>query len=217
MEKVKLFVDFDGTIANSNKAICDLYNKYYDKHSQFVKADYTKVMDWDFKDVCPLMQKDDMMEYFSSEELFSISEPNADAIEMLEELKNYFQVIIVTIGTQRNIHFKSMLIEDWLPDTETIYIYNGDNCHVDKSIINMDEGLLIDDNVNNLDTSNASIKIIFGKETNFNIGDYMRMENWKDLFVYLRIANQIMNDTDILSDEENEYRQKLRESISEVL
>lgn len=217
MDKLKLFVDFDGTIANSNKAICDLYNKQYADHDGFVPADYTKVMDWGYADQCPLLEEGQLTKYFGSRDLFRILEPNADACEMINELKNMFQIIIVTIGVQKNIHHKAKWIEKNFPDLECIYIFNGHDCNMDKSIVNMANGIFIDDNVANLDSSNAPMKLIYGTETHYNKGEYIRLNDWKEAYVFLTMANKFLTDIDITSEEENEYWKEIRSTFSEVL
>ncbi len=213
MEKIKLFIDFDGTIANSNKAVCDLYNEEYSSKEDFVRADYTKIKTWGFLDQCTLLKENEIIKYFSMKKLFNILELNDDVLEVLNVLKEDFDIYIVTIGTQKNINLKTTYIEKYLKGFKTIYIYNGDNCEMNKSTINMNDGILIDDHISNLDSSSASMKFVFGLETDYNKSDYIRMENWTEGVVLMEIANKLMTDIDVLGEDENEYWKEVRESI----
>lgn len=222
MEKIKLFLDFDGTIANSNKAICDYYNYHYNDREGFVMADWTKVKEWNYTDQCPLFEEGAVKKYFSSANFFKSLEPMEGAIDTIKTLQDYFKIIIVTIGTQQNIQHKTKWINKYFPDIETIYIFNGQECIMDKSIIDMWEGVLIDDALGNLESSNASIRIIFGEETSFNKTndpEYQRLVNWQEVLYFMLIVNKTLTEVNIFEsdDEDNEQWKTIRDSISEVM
>jgi 5'(3')-deoxyribonucleotidase len=50
----------------------------------------------------------------------------------------------------------------------------NEGCKMDKSIVNMEGAILIDDHTGNLETSNADMKISFGKRYSWN-------EDWKGI------------------------------------
>lgn len=179
MDKTKLFVDFDGVLINTMKYYCKVYNFLYQYHKDFKHADWRQVREWNFSDMCPLA-KDNVNEIFESYLLFKFAEPFSDAVETLKQLKEKYQVIVVTIGTQKNISHKALWIEDNLPFiSNAIYLYQGSSCKMDKSIVDMSGGILIDDHQNNLFSSNADMKICYSHES--EVLDWNK--DWKGLRV----------------------------------
>ena len=164
--KNKLILDFDGVISDSILSFCTVYNNKYKDNPLFKKADHNKLQRWDCTDECPLEKKAEVI--FSSKEFFDNLEFMENAKEYVEKLSQSFHIIICSIGTFENISHKSLWIRDNMPFIkDTILITNGD-CYMDKSIVNMKDSIFIDDNALNLDSSNADIKICFGKEFPYN-------------------------------------------------
>lgn len=161
----KIFLDFDGTLVNSVKSIVELYNKKTDSN-----ADWTKVRNWDFSDQCPgigPMIKD----FFASDEFYENLEfYDENTIRVLNLLKEEYEVIICTIGCWLNVSKKVVWIKDNAEHENVILIGKDDNV-MDKSIIDMSGGIIIDDHEDNLFSSNADIKISFGTRAKWN-------ENW---------------------------------------
>ncbi len=52
-----LYIDFDSTIVNSDKAISAIYNERYKDYDDFVPADWRKHSNWAYKNICPLIHK----------------------------------------------------------------------------------------------------------------------------------------------------------------
>ena len=170
--KRTLFLDFDGTIVDTNKAFCKYYNDFYNHLPNFKVADYNKCSEWSYSDVCPLI-KNDAEKIFGEEALFSNLEFFPNAYETLEKLSKLYNLVIVSIGTYANIHHKSKWIEKNLPFIdESILLCKNKDVIMDKSVVNMQDGIFIDDVQSNLDSTNASRKILFGKRFKWN-------ENWK--------------------------------------
>lgn len=194
--KTNLFLDFDGTIANSIKAYCDVYNNKYKDYPEFIKSNPESAYEWDMQDICPLEEMPhlvfDQKEFFDNLEFI---ERNVDL--QIQSLQEYYNVIICTIGTHTNIHYKSKWIEENLPFVkQAIYLVNDseDGAIMDKSLPNMEGGIIVDDNIKNLHTSNASVKILFGKEYAFNIDnkqEYIRLRTWYHLYEYLLLLHKL--------------------------
>jgi 5'(3')-deoxyribonucleotidase len=161
----------DNTIVNSTKAFCSVYNELYKLHPQFELAKWELVNTYSFKDQCPLI--DEVEEIFKEDNFFNHLEFIDDnAYEVIQELTGTYQVIIVSIGTYENISLKSLWVQENLPFIkDSIFIIN-DGVKMDKSLINMQNGIFIDDLSCNLFSSNATYKICFGKLKEWN-------ENWK--------------------------------------
>ena len=165
----KLFIDFDNTIINTNKAFCEVYNLLYHFHPEFKKADYTKIINYNFSCQCPLVNNP--LELFEEELFFDVCEfINDNTYEVLKELNQKYKIIIVSIGTPENISHKAIWLKENLPFVEDYILIKNSNCTMDKSIVNMEGGIIIDDMPSNLQTSNAETKILFGKIYPWNTG-----------------------------------------------
>jgi len=190
MNKLKLFIDFDSTIVNSIEAYVKTYNEHYEDYEGFIPAT-TNIKQYDFKDQCPLVSNPLLL--FKSLEFFNyLNFINDNTKIILELLQEKFNIAIVTIGTPKNIQLKTEWISKNLPFIEKCYlIYDNPKdkkCIMDKSSINMTGGIIIDDMIDNLNSSNATQKYIFGKEYNWNITEkYERLLNWTK--VYEKLVN----------------------------
>lgn len=171
-----LFVDFDITIVDSVKVICKLYNQDYCNDPSFNIAIPENLYQWNMKDECPLCNN--LIDYFDSSRFFDILEFQPNAYEVLEELNKKYNLIIVTSGTLQNLHLKSKWIEENIPFINDVILIKSK----DKSLINMKNSIFIDDLASNLETSNAEMRIVFGKIKGWN-EDWkgMRCENWLEI------------------------------------
>lgn len=181
----KLFVDFDNTIINATKSFCTVYNFYYQNSPNYKPADWTKCNKWDLSDVCDLSKPcskkfNNAEEIFSHPRFFVSAEFFDNTYEVLEELSEKYQIIICTIGTPTNISYKTIWIETMLPFiTDVIYIQNQ-GCKMNKSIVNMgSNSIFIDDVSSNLFSSNANLKICYGKCYEWNLDwQGLRAKDW---------------------------------------
>lgn len=166
----KLFLDFDGTITDSIKAYCNVYNKNYKEMEGYKKADYRFVERYDLKDECVLVNHQE--EIFSTKNYFQELEFFPGAYEALLKLDKKYELIICSIGTLTNISNKSLWIKSRLPFiNNTILISTRilpGGIKTDKSTINMAGGIFIDDHQENLFNTNADFKICFGKKYDWN-------------------------------------------------
>ena len=167
MTKQKLFIDMDATIVHSHKQYCKVYNILYRDHSDFKPADYTKIKYYNMTCQCPLEKNP--LNIFEHELFFADLEfINHNTYEVLKELNEEYQLIIATIGNHLNLAHKSLWIERNLPFIKDYVLLNNDGCKMNKSLINMEGAIFIDDIVSNLDSSNARHKVLFGKKFDWN-------------------------------------------------
>ena len=162
MTKQNLFLDMDNTIINTNRMYCETYNLLYFNHPDFVPADWTKVRKWDYTDVCPLV--DNKMDIFEEEYFFwSWEFLNDNTYDVLKELKSKYKITIVTIGTPKNVALKAKYIEYELPFIDDYVLLVNKGCKMNKSVVNMDNAIFLDDMPSNLASTNAKRKILVGK------------------------------------------------------
>jgi 5'(3')-deoxyribonucleotidase len=179
---MKLFVDFDGTIVNARKAYFSVYESLYSHHQKYVHPNWEDKHSWDLKLMCPLVKED----LFEHDLFFYNLEFEQDADKYLKMLSKKYEIIICSIGTYKNIAKKSLWVKSKLPFIgKSIFINNGDN-HMDKSIVDMKDGIIVDDVSSNLITSNAQGKICYGEVFAWNEDwDGIKCLNWKDLYEIL--------------------------------
>jgi len=181
----KIYIDCDGTIVNTTKRICDIYNEEFANHPDFKPARWQYVRSWDFVDECPLANKNIINCYFNRLDFYNEKlEYMENAKEIIYKLLSEFCVQIPTLGYEDNLYYK----EKWLKKDFPSVKYIGCNLNIvkDKSHIDMSGGILIDDNVANLKTSNADIKICYGDIYEWNEDwEGKRCWNWYEVYNYV--------------------------------
>jgi len=165
--KQMFFIDFDATLTNSLKAYCDTYNYLYHNHPDFKQADYTKVNQYDLKDECFLVKNP--LDIFEEELFFNNLEfINENTYDVLRKLNEKYKLIIASIGTPSNIAHKAWWLEENLPFIKDYVFITNQDCKMNKSLINMNDSVFLDDIPENLESSNAKTKVLFGKKYSWN-------------------------------------------------
>lgn len=156
----KLVLDFDGTIANTTKAMIRSLNPYIKDVTQKVDENSPSYY-WSFKDLFPETHLRYIDILFNSELLFSNMELYSNVYNVLEDLHNKgVQIYICTIGSYKNIKLKLDYLHEHLPFVDVIPIAQN-NIVMNKAIINMENSVFVDDNVDCLNSSNADSKILY--------------------------------------------------------
>ena len=108
------------------------------------------------------------------------------AKEILDELKDNYDITIVSSGYSPNLRAKEIWIRKNLPYCDFIGVNLKE--YKDKSHVDMSSDVIfIDDSANNLITSNAKLKICFGDKYPWN-KDWtgIRCANWNDVHNFLK-------------------------------
>lgn len=174
MNKTKLFIDIDETITNSIKAFCHCYNLIYCFEPNFTYANWELVNEWNFQDQCTLIKTDDEIEKIFGLGTFfaNLNFINENTYDILKELNEKYHIILCSIGTYDNISNKTLWVKRNLPFIESFIFLDK---KFSKSNIMMNNGIFIDDNVENLRSNcTADLKICFGKIYNWN-------SNWQGI------------------------------------
>ena len=182
MKKPKLFIDYDSTITNSIKAIVDLYNEDFKYYKKFEYIHWTDIRTWDFLE-CNCAKTEYINIYFNQQRFFDIVEFMDNAEEVLNRLKDKYEIIIVSMGYSPNLRAKEYWIKEHMPYTKFIGI--NFKKHEDKSHIDMSNGIFIDDNAKYFNT-NAKYQICFGDIYDWNEDwEGKRCFNWYEVEKYL--------------------------------
>ena len=169
MDKTKLFIDIDGTIINTIDAYCSVYNELYINHPKFKTAESTLVNQYNLKDHCPLVEN--VLRIFEQPLFFKFARLiNDNTYEVLEKLNKKYKPIICSIGTPRNIALKAIWLEEKLPFIKDYVLITKSDCKIGKGIVNMEGSVFLDDLPENLVSSNANKKLLFGEIYPWNLG-----------------------------------------------
>ena len=184
MKFKEIFVDFDETIANSLKEVCNIYNEKYNEDAIWQR---TKV--WSLKDECPILKKDELTDMFSLDKFFDNLTLKYGAYEVLSELSKDYTITIVSIGTMENCSKKSVFINANLPfvSNSILIPFEKDRLVMDKSSVDMSNGIFIDDVEDNLFSSNAKLKVLYENIPNADWNSKWRGErikSWYDVYKY---------------------------------
>lgn len=171
---MKLFIDFDNTIANSSEVIVDMLNEHFDKNENF-----EKLRKYDFSDLFPECSYCDIEKFFNSDEMFERLKIFPNMIETVDAFKDFFdEISIVTIGTKDNLENKKRFLKE--NNLELTFYGIENNGRSDKSSVDMHNGVFIDDHIGCLHSSNAKIKILMKNVEN---GEWNKVEPNDDIYV----------------------------------
>lgn len=199
-EKPVFYVDFDNTLWNTQKVYVETYNDLLKQD-----ANWEDNMDWNFKDVCPIVPykgfESDMFSRFIWEMIddkyyhpdISIGDYYYDgAVDFINRMVEVGEVILLTVGSDANIYNKGKYVEKTLSKKlGKLYIAMEDAFHL-KSRINMENAMIIDDRTDILKASNALYKVRFGKQFDWNRDwnpngvDTFSCETWEDVHKLVR-------------------------------
>ena len=193
-KKIKLFIDADDTILESSKAFIDIVNQQDNINPP---KTYEELRDWKYRSLFPYMTNERIFEIYDSEEFFNIVKVNLDFENFYLKHENDFEWNIVTKGHKSNIEHKQKYFKKHLPKAKVIGCrFNSiEGQSFDKSHIDMDYGIQIDNRTDCLIGSNANIKILFKNNRNFywNRTDTTSeplyiMNSWKEIIETLEFA-----------------------------
>ena len=171
---MKLFIDFDNTIANSSEVIVDMLNEHFDKNENF-----EKLRKYDFSDLFPECSYWDIEKFFNSDEMFERLKIFPNMIETVDAFRDFFdEISIVTIGTKDNLENKKRFLKE--NNLELTFYGIENNGRSDKSSVDMHNGVFIDDHIGCLHSSNAKIKILMKNVEN---GEWNKVEPNDDIYV----------------------------------
>jgi len=192
MDKKVLYLDFDSTIVNSEKSICEIYNNKYKDYENFEEAKWWEVRNWAFEYTCKLIHElssdpyQEVTDMFCMNDFFKYLTMYDGASKIIPELCKKYDVVICTCATPLNASKKVLWIEEHMPYvSEVITVIKNGNNGVGKGRVHMIEknSIFIDDHPSNLLSTKAENKYLFKyKETDFNgEWDGNVFSSWEDI------------------------------------
>jgi len=178
-----MFIDFDDTLVQSSKSICELYSRIFN----VPVPDYENNTEWNYSKICSLLHTTNrytVEDLFGMKEFFDQLEFFPHAYEVMKELVKKYEVYIVSIGTLSNLQYKAEFIKHKLPFIENVVLIHNKGSKMCKKIVNTPEdSIFIDDVISNLDSVSSKYKYIYGdcKPWNTQHNNYKRLYNWIDV------------------------------------
>lgn len=177
--KLTLYVDIDGVVLRTSEAFI---NHYCEEHN--INKTFCDLKDYNLRSIDRNINLKDFFKYVETEDFINSVEFFEDFLKYYEKRKNDFNWIFVTKGTGKFFNIKQNILEKKLGyDIELIHI----NPEQEKNIIDMSNGIQIDDFYWNLNT-NAKIKILVKNfiDTDYNFipdirDDLYIVNDWKDI------------------------------------
>lgn len=176
--KPKLFLDYDCTLVNTIQCICKLYDEDFKYYSDWKPSKWWEINTWDFSEL-NCTDKKYIDTYFNTQRFFDNVEYMDNASNVLEVLKDFYHIIVVSTGYSPNLRAKKVWIKKNVPYAEFIGVNLKQ--YKDKSHIDMSGkgNILLDDRADNLLTSNVERPILFGDNYPWNMNwDGERLFNW---------------------------------------
>ena len=172
---MNIYIDFDDTITASVDNVVRIINKRYNRNVK--PQDIGK---WDFSDVYPDIPLEDIVGVFGEKEFFKTLKLKNDVIPTLRRYAKYNNLIIVSKVDGIAIKEKYNWIKEHLMDIG----FRGIPLGKSKGIIDMADGIMIDDNAQFLKETNAKYKILYKCDRAFDDTqdwDGYTVSSWKEL------------------------------------
>lgn len=156
---IGLAVDFDETLVESINAIVELINT-----DKGLYKDPNKTKLYNFTDIFPDITAEEINSYFEDPRFFNMLQFKPHSLEFLKEISKDYKIKIVTIGTPKNLEMKHDWIKfnimNFVPCIEFVGIEHMRGIP-GKGMIDLRGYVLIDDHQKNLESSNATTKVLY--------------------------------------------------------
>ena len=171
-----IFLDLDGVVIQSVRAMCELFNMIYDVHLEPIQ-----ITSWNFNEYKSDMTADEVESLFENPKFFDLFKVYDGVLEFINRHRD--KIVFLSKGTTLNGSRKREYFDALgLADIPLIVL----PLNVSKGYINMGyngRSLFIDDCTQNLIDSNADVKILFMEYENNATWQLnwngLKMNNWK--------------------------------------
>lgn len=177
---MNIFLDFDDTIVESINNVIRIANKRYNRNIQV-----SDIHHWDFTNLYDGIPSDDIIHIFGEQEFFDTLRFKRGAILTLQKFskRNFLNIVSCVINYDAMM-LKYHWINQHLNNMNIPVGFMGIPPHKDKSIIDMSDGIAIDDNAQYLDVTNAKYKILFDNQNDMDVNKHWignRVYSWYEL------------------------------------
>lgn len=173
-KKETIYCDIDDVVLLSSQTVIDIMNKRYKIEPP---KTFNDCKDWGYRSIYKGITAEEIEGIYDSDEFFQLVRINSEFLFLLKRpyIKEY-NLCFVSKGTRGNIQKKQEFLSRHFPKLDYTFIglINGV-----KEIIDMSDGLQIDDNYKYMEHTNARYKFLLknGIETNYNKNPIPQSEN----------------------------------------
>lgn len=191
-EKLSIYLDCDDTILNSSVAVIDIINKHFNKNKTI-----EDLHDWNYRSIEKTIIADDVYKVYESDEFWNIVKIEPKFLDFYHTHKSQFNWAIVSKGTKKNLVQKKAYLEKVFDNFQFIgvEICNSDK-QLSKSSFDMSGGIQIDDVFEELECTNANMKILLTNNRKFywnkikpNVENLYVVQNWEEISQVLEFFN----------------------------
>ena len=178
-EYMNIYIDFDDTITMSVENVVRIINHRFDKNIQ-----PTDIAQWDFSDVYPDIPLQDIVKVFGEKEFFETLKLKPYVITTLRKYIRYNNITIVSKVDAVALKRKNDWIKKHIIDLGIPVKFRGIPLDKSKGIIDMSNGIMVDDNAKFLNETNAKYKILYKCNRKFDdLQEWhgLTVSNWKEL------------------------------------
>lgn len=160
---MNIYIDFDDTITNSIQALLAISNRRYGTSYKI-----EDVGDWNFKDIYPNIPLKEIVSIYDTDEFYNLLSIKRDALFVLRRFAKRNKIFIVTKVNKKSMVQKFQWIKEHIQNFGIDVELIGIPLNKSKGIVDMSEGIMIDDNVKFLNETNAKYKILFKNNRRFD-------------------------------------------------
>ena len=147
--------DFDETLVRSIESVCHVQHLVFGGELPDVKG----CRKWNLEDVIPNITPRKVESLFATKDFFDILLPYNDMVNAMKWFKSKDKrIVLLSLGSSMNLHYKSKYVRDNFGDIVDYHIYAGSDgsLSMDKGLFNFKalgyHAVMIDDNASNLDS-----------------------------------------------------------------
>lgn len=193
MNKPIIYLDFDGTLCSSTKRLAEILNDIYSTN-----VDWRHIKEYNCQDQFKTVTVDEIEAIFDREDFFHGLEVFENAFLVMKMYEDVFDWHIVTIGTSTNLRNKQRWCQENIPIK---FVFHGvEQKGMGKSCVDMSDGIIIDDHIDNIRSSNARYKLLYrgGIPTEWNTQlpteTFIEVDGWNAIDYILNILGRKYNE-----------------------
>lgn len=204
-----LYVDLDDCLFNTSEAIIKMLQELFksdgdDFCNWTIEECLANETEWDFSNfIQGRLSRDEFNELFESDLFWDTLEINKEFLELLNRYSKIYNIVFVSKDRELNLRQKKAILL-YLKDSNQItfnYGFYGIKNGVSKNVVDMSDGIQIDDNYYSLEDTNAKIKILFRNkyclDNNYNGMEVLSSEE-NELLMNLYVTEFVDQIGDIL-------------------
>lgn len=194
--KQKIYWDVDDVILNTTDVMVELINNKYRIPNNLEPKTREQCKDWEFKGIWRPLTKEQQNELFESNEFWDMITIKPEFYNIVKSgVLDKYDNIFVTKGSVYNLFRKKELLYDEvdIKDVFKDFGYIGIANDEDKSVVDMTDGIQIDDNYSNFKNTKAKIKILIKNHVESTVNNSYGLIETPDNLYNVNSLNEVLD------------------------